>query len=155
MHSPESKSISEVSWGYNFISKAVTASVVADSIAIYILLASFPTSCDASFHLKAWLLGCLCLSWPATAVSACISEMNFRKGFCMELALLACSLMWLMVGSIWCWESEDCMDEAPLLFWPIFVSTIFVWSTLILAMSCLIISTVLSLALAGKSPKPI
>lgn len=62
--------MSEVSWGYNFISKAVTASVVADSIAIYILLASFPTSCDASFHLKAWLLGCLCLSWPATAASA-------------------------------------------------------------------------------------
>ncbi|CAK9088140.1 unnamed protein product [Durusdinium trenchii] len=34
-------------------------------------------------------------------------------------------MIWLMVGSVWCWESEDCMDEAPLLFWPIFVSSIF------------------------------
>ena len=143
------------SWFHNFISNGVTASVVADCIAIYILLASYPTTCDASLHLKVWLLGCLSLSWPATAVSAYTCEMNFRKGYCMELALLACSFIWLMIGSVWCWESEDCMDEAPLLFWPIFVSTIFVWSTLLLAMSGLVISTFLTVVLAKKSPRPI
>eukprot|EP00913_Durusdinium_trenchii_P031366 g29369.t1 len=120
-----------------FISKGVTASVVADSIAVYILLSSIPSTCDASWHLKAWLLGCLLLSWPATAISASISERNFRHGFCAELVLLTCSMIWLMIS----WR-----------FWPIFVSSIFVWSILIFTMSCLVICTILVIFLGKKNP---
>ncbi|CAE7487365.1 unnamed protein product [Symbiodinium natans] len=111
--------------------------------ALYLLLASWPYTCDASGRLKVWLFGWLALSWPGTMMLAFVARRNFRGSICIELALNTFGFAWLMFGSVECWEAEDCVDQAPLLFWFAFVTTILVWATLILTMFCLIVTTVL------------
>ncbi|CAE7713562.1 unnamed protein product [Symbiodinium sp. CCMP2592] len=128
---------------HRYVAGFLTALTAWDSAALYVLLASWPYTCDASLRLKVWLCGWLVLGWPSTMILASVGRRNFRASICLELALCACGFAWLMFGSVECWEAEDCADQAPLLFWFVFVTTILVWATLILTMFCLVVTTVL------------
>eukprot|EP00930_Biecheleria_cincta_P022089 TRINITY_DN16187_c0_g1_i1.p1 TRINITY_DN16187_c0_g1~~TRINITY_DN16187_c0_g1_i1.p1 ORF type:complete len:164 (-),score=27.13 TRINITY_DN16187_c0_g1_i1:23-514(-) len=131
--------------GSRMVARTITTLTLADLFAFYALLAGWPLTCDASWYLKAWLIVGLLLSWPASGLVAWLGIMqSFRRAFMLELGLLTLAFAWLAAGSVWCWESEDCMDRAPVLFWPVFSITVFVWSAIITTLSCLVLTTVLT-----------
>eukprot|EP00933_Yihiella_yeosuensis_P041262 TRINITY_DN35679_c0_g1_i1.p1 TRINITY_DN35679_c0_g1~~TRINITY_DN35679_c0_g1_i1.p1 ORF type:complete len:189 (-),score=20.42 TRINITY_DN35679_c0_g1_i1:797-1363(-) len=130
----------------------ITTFTVSDLFVLYVLLSTWPQSCDASSRLKVWLFGSLLLSWPASFVVARIfhESGSFHQSFAVELLFHMCAFAWLAWGSAVCWLSEDCMEQAPLLFWSIFTLTLLVWSAIITILCLLLLSTVLTVLASAK-----
>eukprot|EP00929_Paragymnodinium_shiwhaense_P098826 TRINITY_DN60337_c0_g1_i1.p1 TRINITY_DN60337_c0_g1~~TRINITY_DN60337_c0_g1_i1.p1 ORF type:complete len:188 (-),score=49.65 TRINITY_DN60337_c0_g1_i1:107-670(-) len=110
---------------------------------LYVLYHEWPAVCDASGALKVWLLVGVIMGLPMSGmVSCCARRSTFRRAVCLELVFLVGAFVWLSAGSLWCWTSFDCVLEAPLLFWTVFVITVFVWTSLFTVIILLILMTV-------------
>jgi len=101
--------------------------------------------------LKQWVAGSLMLSMPASLlVYNATKEMSFRQAFLLESAFTMASFGWLSAGILWVSKSTA-YKTAPLLFWSTYITCVSSWSIIGTTILSLMLTTVMALALGGKS----
>lgn len=102
--------------------------------------------------LRTWVLGGLLLSFPVSwLVRKLVERFGFRRGFFLESAAVAAAFAWLSWGTSLLIQYPQGMHTAPLLWWTVFGQCVLTWSCLSVAVSAMILTTVLALLPAMSS----
>mmetsp|Transcript_104728 Transcript_104728/g.312832 ORF Transcript_104728/g.312832 Transcript_104728/m.312832 type:complete len:290 (+) Transcript_104728:68-937(+) len=105
-----------------------------------------------SVPLRTWVLGGLLLSFPTSWVIRTVAKQHgIRCGFLLESVAVFTAFTWLSWGTMLLSNFPEGMHTAPLLYWSSFGQCVLMWSITTVAVSMMIIVTVLSLLPAAQS----
>eukprot|EP00932_Pfiesteria_piscicida_P016807 SRR837773.3715.p1 GENE.SRR837773.3715~~SRR837773.3715.p1 ORF type:complete len:200 (-),score=51.47 SRR837773.3715:41-574(-) len=83
------------------------------------------------------------------------ANMAFRSAFLVEVLSNVLAFAWLLLGTYWVGlGSVDCVDSAPLLYYPSFFLVVIVWSFLGTMTIALVMSAVAMVAMGSRPSGP-